>query len=76
MSLANTTNIFINYRSIVLIMIDQTKEILSELRGIRADLDFIKTHIKDLDILLTEDDLKSIRDAERDFKEGKTKRLI
>lgn len=57
-------------------MSDEAKEILRELRGIREDIDFIKSRIRDVDTVLTDDDIKSIRKAEKDLKEGKTKRLI
>jgi len=57
-------------------MLDEAKEILRELRGIREDIDFIKSRIRDVDTVLTDDDIKSIRKAEKDLKEGKTKRLI
>lgn len=57
-------------------MTNETKQILKELKGIRSDLDYIKSHIKDVDILLTDDDIESIREAEKDLKEGKTKRLV
>jgi hypothetical protein len=57
-------------------MNDQTKDILKELRGIREDLDFIKSHMKDADTILTDDDIKSVRKAEKDLAEGKAKRLV
>ena len=47
--------------------------ILNKLDILKAELDFIKEHIED--ITLTQDDLDSIAEAERDFAEGKTKRL-
>ena len=52
------------------------KQILKELKSIRNDLDYIKEHIKEFDLILTDDDLESIKEAEKDLKEGKTKRLI
>lgn len=57
-------------------MVEETKQILKELKEIKADIAFIKTHIKDVDMVLTDDDIKSIRQAEKDLKEGKTKRLV
>ncbi len=53
-----------------------SKQILTELQAIRSDLDFIKKHVLDLDLVLTDDDLESIQQAENDLKLGKTKRLI
>jgi hypothetical protein len=54
----------------------ETKEILKELKGIRSDLNFIKTHLKNSDVLLTDDDIESLHEAEKDLKKRKTKRLI
>lgn len=51
------------------------KELVIELRAIRADLDFIKKRVVDVDTVLTQDDTESLQEAERDLKEGKTKRL-
>jgi len=44
--------------------------ILNKLDIIKADIDFIKNNF--IDITLTEDDLTSLEEAERDFKQGKT----
>ncbi len=49
------------------------KEMLTRLTRLQADLDFIKEHIED--ITLTEDDLKSLEEAEKEYKEGKTTSL-
>ena len=56
-------------------MTTETK-ILEELKAIRLDLDYIKEHVTDIDLVLTDDDLDSIKKAEEDLKKGKTKRLI
>ena len=56
-------------------MADENKQILKELREIKADIDYIKKHIVDADIILTSDDLKSLEEAEKDLKHGKTKKL-
>ena len=50
--------------------------ILEELKAIKADLDYLKEHIVDMDLVLTDDDLLAIKEAEKDLKEGKTKRMI
>ena len=47
-----------------------TKEIMIKLSRIQADMNFVKEHIDD--ITLSEDDLESIKEAEKDLKEGKT----
>ncbi len=57
-------------------MVTETKEILNELKAIRIDLDYLKEKILDLDLVLTDDDLESIKEAEKDLKQNKTKRLI
>ena len=51
------------------------KEIATELRAIKGDLNYIKKHMADVDTILTDDDLEAIQAAEADLKEGKTKRL-
>jgi len=48
--------------------------VLNKLDLIKSELDYIKAHL--VDITLTNDDLLSLREAERDLKEGKTKRLV
>ncbi len=57
-------------------MVAETKQILEELKVIKNDLGYIKKHIIDIDMVMTDDDIESIREAEKDLKEGKTKRLI
>ena len=54
----------------------ESKQILEELRAIRSDLDYIKGHISDRDIVLTDDDKEALESAEKDWKIKKTKRLI
>ena len=57
-------------------MITEAKQILEELRAIRNDLDYLKEHIIDVDLVMTDEDVKSLREAEKNLKEGKTKRLV
>ena len=57
-------------------MTDENKQILKELREIKADLNYIKKHVIDADIILASDDLESLEEAEKDFKERKTKKLV
>ncbi|MEA3229357.1 MAG: hypothetical protein U9P44_00430 [archaeon] len=47
------------------------EKIADELEAIRHDIDYIKKHMADVDIVLTDNDI----DAFKDFKAGKTKRL-
>ncbi len=46
------------------------KEIITKLARIQADMEYVKEHIED--ITLTDDDLEAIREAENEYKEGKT----
>ena len=50
--------------------------ILKKLDTIKEELDYIKSHMIDYDRVLTNDDLEALREAEEDFKKGKTKRLV
>lgn len=50
--------------------------ILQELKSIKADLRYIKTHIQDRDLILAKEDVESIREAKKEIQEKKTKRLI
>lgn len=57
-------------------MSNQAQEILEKLDHIELDLAFIKKHMRDIDVVLTDDDISSLCEAEQDLKEGKTKRLV
>ncbi|MFP4524606.1 MAG: hypothetical protein ACLFO2_04840 [Candidatus Woesearchaeota archaeon] len=51
-------------------------ERLSEkLDTIKTDLDFIKKRLVDVDTIFTDDDAESLREAEEDYKAGKTELL-
>ena len=52
---------------------EEEKLIINKLDILKKEVDFIKEHI--LDITLTRDDIDSLRQAEEDLREGKTKRL-
>ena len=56
-------------------MAEESKLIMQKLGDIKSELDYIKKHIADVDTILTEDDIESLEEAEKDLKEGKTKRL-
>lgn len=47
-----------------------------DIKHIMKELTEIKKHMVDVDYILTSDDLESLREAERDLMEGKTKRLV
>ena len=54
----------------------ESKLILEELKAIRSDLNFIKEHVIDVDLVMTDDDLESLRIAEKELKAGQTKRIV
>jgi hypothetical protein len=56
-------------------MATESKEILEKLDTIKADLDYIKKHMVDVDLVLTDDDLEALEEAENDLKAGRTRRL-
>lgn len=56
-------------------MANGTKQILEKLEEIKLEIDNLKGKITDMDLVLTEDDIESLKIAEKDLKEGKTKRL-
>ncbi|MBI2040663.1 MAG: hypothetical protein HYT16_01040 [DPANN group archaeon] len=56
-------------------MANGTKAIMEKLDEIKLELDEIKGKMADVDVVLTEDDVESLKAAEKDLKEGKTKRL-
>ena len=49
------------------------KEVMVKLAKLQVDMNYVREHIED--ITLTEDDLKSIQEARKDLREGKTRRL-
>ena len=53
----------------------ETKQILEKLEEIKSELNYIRGHMVDLDTVLTDDDIESLKEAEKNLKEGKTKRL-
>ncbi len=54
-------------------MTTQVQQIMNKLTHIESDLIYIKEHLSD--VVLTEQDITSLCQAEKDLKEGKTKRL-
>ena len=56
-------------------MANGNKLILEKLDNIRADIDFIKERMLDIDVVLTDDDIESLDEAEMDLKAGRTKRI-
>jgi hypothetical protein len=57
-------------------MTQENNSILQELKGIKEDLNYLKKHVTDIDVVLTSDDEEALMDAEIDLKTSKTKRLV
>jgi len=57
-------------------MTTEIAQIMKKLDNIKSELDFIKGHINDVDLVLTDDDREALEEAEHDLKKGKTKRLV
>lgn len=57
-------------------VLTKLKELEDEVSLIKTEVEYIKKHTTDSDVLLADDDLESISLAEKDLKEGRTKRLI
>ncbi len=56
-------------------MTTETKMIMDRLNEIKSELNYIKKHIVDVDIVLSEDDVESLNEAEEDLKKGRTVKL-
>ena len=56
-------------------MVAEAQQILQKLDNIQSELDYIKEHLVDADLVLTDEDTESLIEAEKDLKTGKTKRL-
>lgn len=48
---------------------------MDKLDAIGSQLEHIRTHIGDMDLVLTDDDLESLKEAEKDLSGGTTVRL-
>jgi len=53
----------------------ELQQIMNKLDHIESDLTYIKKHISDVDLVLTDDDQEAIKEAKKDLVAGKTKRL-
>ena len=51
------------------------KIILEKLDEIKTELDYIKNRIANIDVVLTDDDIEALKEAEEDLKKGKTVKL-
>ena len=50
-------------------------QIMEKLTKIEEELSFIRDHIIDADLLITDDDLESIDEAQEDLAKGRTERI-
>ena len=50
-------------------------QIMKKLTRIEEELIYIKKHIIDADLLITDDDLESLEEAEEDLKKGNSVRI-
>ena len=51
------------------------EKIHEDLEYVKKQITEIKEHMLDADTILTDDDVESLKEAERDLKGGKTKRV-
>ena len=51
------------------------KMIMDKLDEIKSELDYIKSHMANVDSILTDDDLEALKQAEEDYKKEKTVKL-
>jgi len=56
-------------------MTTETKMIMNKLNEIKSELDYIKSHIVDVDSVLTEDYMTALNEAEKDLQKGRTVKL-
>lgn len=56
-------------------MAPELQQIMNKLAHIELDLGYIKKHLSDMDLVLTDDDMEALQQAEKDLVAGKTKRL-
>jgi hypothetical protein len=50
---------------------DDVAMILKELREIRKELEYIRSHMLDIDSILTTEEVTILKEAEKEYKEGK-----
>ncbi|MEW5759358.1 MAG: hypothetical protein AB1779_01160 [Candidatus Thermoplasmatota archaeon] len=57
-------------------MIDlKESQIIEELKSIKEDLKYIKKHMIDIDMILTPDEERILKESIDEFEKGKTKKL-
>ena len=50
-------------------------EILEKLDLIESELDYIKKHLIDADLIITDDDIKALKEGEKDLRNKSTVRI-
>jgi len=50
---------------------EDTKELLNELKIIKVNIDFIKQHMVDIDSIMTAEDYEALKEYEKEKKTGK-----
>ena len=55
---------------------EQLKDLRAGLHFVKAEVKLIKRRLVNTDAMLTVDDIESLNEAEEDYREGKTKRLM
>lgn len=56
-------------------MVKGIKLILRELKEIKEDLKYLKERCIDADLIVTDEDITAIKEAEEDLKKGRTKKI-
>jgi len=51
------------------------EQVFDELQSLKKDVSFIKKHMIDVDMILTEDDKQSLKEAEEEYAKGETTSL-
>lgn len=56
-------------------MVNGIKLILRELKEIKEDLRYLKDRVIDAYLIVTDEDITAIKEAEEDLKKGRTKKI-
>jgi len=68
--------IYIWYQGDIYVVVQMADaQIMTELRAIREELEYIKAHMVDIDMILTKEEEKMVQDCLDEHKKGKTVRL-
>lgn len=56
-------------------MATEIRQIVDKLNEIQSDINYLKETIVDADVVLFDDDIQALKNAEKDLKSGKTRKL-